>query len=184
MWIWSLGGEDPQEKGMTPTPVFLPGEYHGQRGLVGYSPWDHKESDTAELLTHCPSNSIPNLPLKCESVSRSVMSDYSPPGSSVHGIPQARKLKWLAIPYSRRSSQSRDQTRVPCSAGRFFWHQGSPIEVESLQIIFSKLQSTVPTTVKTVKSAVFFVSLVPSLPLSLTWWQTLSSKLQVPPLSL
>ena len=145
---------------------------------------NHKESDTAELLTHCPSNSIPNLPLKCETVSRSVMSDYSLPGSSVHGILQARKLKWLAIPYSRRSSQSRDQTQVPCSAGRFFWHQGSPIEVESLQIIFSKLQSTVPTTGKTVKSAVIFVSLVPSLPLSLTWWQTLSSKLQVPPLSL
>ena len=27
-----------------PTPVFLPGEFHGQRSLVGYSPWDHKES--------------------------------------------------------------------------------------------------------------------------------------------
>ena len=31
-----------------PTPVFLPGEFHGQRNLVGYSPWDHKESDKAE----------------------------------------------------------------------------------------------------------------------------------------
>ena len=29
-----------------PTPVFLPGESHGQRSLVGYSPWSHKESDT------------------------------------------------------------------------------------------------------------------------------------------
>ena len=34
-----------------PTPVFLPGESHGQRSLVGYSPWDHKESDRAERLT-------------------------------------------------------------------------------------------------------------------------------------
>ena len=34
------------------TPVFLPGEFHGQRGLVGYSPWGHKESDTTERLTH------------------------------------------------------------------------------------------------------------------------------------
>ena len=33
-----------------PTPVFLPGESHGQRSLVGYSPWDHKESDTTERL--------------------------------------------------------------------------------------------------------------------------------------
>ena len=33
-----------------PTPVLLPGEFHGQRSLVGYSPWDHKESDTTERL--------------------------------------------------------------------------------------------------------------------------------------
>ena len=35
-----------------PTPVFLPGESRGQRNLVGYSPWDCKESDTTERLTH------------------------------------------------------------------------------------------------------------------------------------
>ena len=35
-----------------PTPVFLPGESHGQRSLVGYSPWGCKESNTAEWLTH------------------------------------------------------------------------------------------------------------------------------------
>ena len=34
-----------------PTPVFLPGESHGQRSLAGYSPWGHKESDTTERLT-------------------------------------------------------------------------------------------------------------------------------------
>ena len=33
------------------TPVFLPGEFHGQRSLVGYSPWSHKESAMAEQLT-------------------------------------------------------------------------------------------------------------------------------------
>ena len=32
------------------TPEFLPGESHGQRSLVGYGPWGHKESDTAERL--------------------------------------------------------------------------------------------------------------------------------------
>ena len=36
----------------THTPVFLPREFHGQRSLVGYRPWGHKESDTAEQLTH------------------------------------------------------------------------------------------------------------------------------------
>ena len=32
------------------TPVFLPGEFYGQRSLVGYSPWGHKQSDTTEWL--------------------------------------------------------------------------------------------------------------------------------------
>ena len=33
------------------TPVFLPREFHGERSLAGYSPWDHKESDMTELIT-------------------------------------------------------------------------------------------------------------------------------------
>ena len=33
------------------TPLFLPGEFYGQRSLVGYSPWDGKESDVTERLT-------------------------------------------------------------------------------------------------------------------------------------
>ena len=33
------------------TPVFLPGEFYGERSLVGYSPQGHKESDTTEQLT-------------------------------------------------------------------------------------------------------------------------------------
>jgi len=46
--------------------------------------------------------------------------DYSPPGSSVHGILQARILEWIAIPFSRGSFQPRNQTQVSCIAGRFF----------------------------------------------------------------
>ena len=49
-WVWSLDWEDPLEKEWLPTPVFLPGEFHGQRSLVDYSPWGHKESDMAEQL--------------------------------------------------------------------------------------------------------------------------------------
>ena len=45
-WIWSLGQEDPLEKGMATTPVFLPGKSHAWRSLAGYSPWVCKESDT------------------------------------------------------------------------------------------------------------------------------------------
>ena len=38
-WVRSLGQEDALEKEMQPTPVFLPGKSHGQRSLVGYSPY-------------------------------------------------------------------------------------------------------------------------------------------------
>ena len=43
----------------------------------------------------------------------------SPPGSSVHGILEARVLEWVAISSFRGSSQSRDQTQVSCIAGKF-----------------------------------------------------------------
>ena len=46
--------------------------------------------------------------------------DCSPPGSSVHGISQARILEWVANSFSRESSQPRDWTHVSCIAGRFF----------------------------------------------------------------
>ena len=46
--------------------------------------------------------------------------DYSPLGSSVCGILQARILEWVAIPFSKGSFWSRDWTRVSCTAGRFF----------------------------------------------------------------
>ena len=44
------GSEDSLEKGMA-TPVFLPGEFHEQRRLVGYSPWCCRELDMTEQLT-------------------------------------------------------------------------------------------------------------------------------------
>ena len=44
----------------------------------------------------------------------------SPPGSSVHGILQAKILEWVAIVFSRGSSRPRDRTQVPCIADRFF----------------------------------------------------------------
>ena len=46
--------------------------------------------------------------------------DCRPPGSSVHGILQARILEWLAISFSRGSSWPRNQTQISCIAGRFF----------------------------------------------------------------
>ena len=44
-------GRSPWRREWQPTPVFLPGEFHGQRSLVGYSPLGHKELDMTEQLT-------------------------------------------------------------------------------------------------------------------------------------
>ena len=44
--VQSLAWEDPWRRKWQPSPVFLPGEFHGERSLVGYRPWDCKESDT------------------------------------------------------------------------------------------------------------------------------------------
>ena len=49
--------------------------------------------------------------------------DCSLPGSSVHGISQARILWWVAISYSSGSSLLRDGTRVSCLAGGFFTNE-------------------------------------------------------------
>ena len=49
--VRSLGRGDPLEEGMATTPVFLPGEFHGQMNLAGYSSWGCKESDTTDQLS-------------------------------------------------------------------------------------------------------------------------------------
>ena len=69
------------------------------------------------LVTH-------SCPTLCDPV------DCSPPGSSVHWIPQAGILEGIAFPFSRGSSPPRDQTRVSCIGRRFLYHlshQGSPL---------------------------------------------------------
>ena len=66
-----------------------------------------------------------------------------PPGSSVHGILQARTLEWVAMPASRGSSRSRDQTHVssPALAGGFFatsttWRALNNMAIEYLSKVF------------------------------------------------
>ena len=58
--------------------------------------------------------SLQSCPIQCDPM------DYSLPGSSVHGILQARLLEWVSMSFSRGSSQPRDWTQVSCIAGRFF----------------------------------------------------------------
>ena len=48
--------------------------------------------------------------------------DYSLPVSSIHRISQARVLEWVAISFSRGSSQTRDQTCISCIGRRILYH--------------------------------------------------------------
>ena len=50
-WVWSWVVKIPWRRTWQPTPVFLPGESHGQRSLANYSPWGHKELDMTERLS-------------------------------------------------------------------------------------------------------------------------------------
>ena len=71
------------------------------------SPLDYKyTSEWSEVAQSCPTLCSPM--------------DSSPPGSSVHGIFQARILEWVAISFSRGSCWPRDWTRVSCIAGGCF----------------------------------------------------------------
>ena len=56
MQVQSLGQEDPLEEGMAPLQ-YSPRKFHGQRILVSYSPWGHKESD---MTVHTSSTCIPS----------------------------------------------------------------------------------------------------------------------------
>ena len=63
------------------------------------------------------------LLFSCQVMSNSFANPWticSLPGSTIHGISQARILEWVAISFFRESSQARDQTHVSCIAGRFF----------------------------------------------------------------
>ena len=125
-----------------PTPVLLPGESQRQRSLVGCCLWGHTKSDTTEVTqqqqqqqqqveslqhTHTLPSSLQEpgsfmgiTSFKLNSVCTLSCStpcytmDGNLPGSSVHGILQARILQWVAMPFSRGSSQLRDQIRVFC----------------------------------------------------------------------
>ena len=53
MQIQSLGWEDPHRRKWQSTAIFLPGKFHRQRSLVGYSLWGCKELDTTECALGC-----------------------------------------------------------------------------------------------------------------------------------
>ena len=83
-----------------------------------------RQEDWSELPFPSPMHeSESEVTQSCPTISDPM--DCSLPGSSVHGILQARILEWVAMPFARGSSQPRDRTQVSCIAGGFF--TGFPI---------------------------------------------------------
>ena len=80
--------------------------------------YNNRDTETAQV----PRNTLKWKKWGCSVVSNSLrpLGLYSLPGSSVHGIFQAGILEWVAISFSRRSSQPRDWTWVSHIAGRRF----------------------------------------------------------------
>ena len=57
--VWSLDQEKPLEGKWQPTAVFLPGNFHRHKSLVGYSPLGHKELDTTDRLSTAQYSKVP-----------------------------------------------------------------------------------------------------------------------------
>ena len=87
--------------------------------LFTHSSWCWKDFIMISLLCLSCENGVKVLvSYTCPTLSDPM--DCSLPGSSAHGILQARILEWVAIPFSKKSSKPRDQTQVSCISGSFF----------------------------------------------------------------
>ena len=111
---------------MATTPVFLPGKFHGQRSLAGYSPWGSQKVGHDWAYTHIVALVVKGVASGirlCCMLSRVWL--FATPWTVAHqaplsmGILQARILEWVAMLSTRGSSQLRDQTQVSCIAGKF-----------------------------------------------------------------
>ena len=91
----------------------------------------------------------------CLTLPPSSVWDSSPPGSSVHGILQARILEWVAMPSSRESSPPRDRNWVSCFAGCFCFLPTEPLGLRGNQI-YQRLDLRLPTS-RTEKKFLFLL---------------------------
>ena len=132
-------GKMPWRRKWQPTPVFLLGESHGQRRLDGYSPpgveldpWQWEQRVITTGLQGASLGDAVDTDLNSGVLSRSLQSmNCRLPGSSAHGIIQARVLGWGAISYSMGSSQLRDWTCISCVSciGRQILYHWAGLEV-------------------------------------------------------
>ena len=92
--VWFPGRKNPWRRKWQLTPVFLHGKSHGQRRLVGYSPWSWKRAKHNLVTAAADAKSLQSCPTLCDP------RGGSPPGSPVPGILQARTLERVAISFS------------------------------------------------------------------------------------
>ena len=111
MQVQSLHQEDTLEQGLVTHSSILAWRTPWTEEPGGL--WGHKGS---QRLLHLYVHACSVASILCNSL----QSHYSTLGSSVHGSLQVRILDWVAISYSKGSSQPRDQTNVSCIAGRVF----------------------------------------------------------------
>ena len=105
--------------------------------------------------------SLQSCPTLCDPI------DCNPPGSSVHGILQARILEWVAISYSRGSSRPRDRTQisyVSCIGSQVLYHYcylASPfLSMLTILVISSDLISLLYMPSHSFKTCKFYVSIL------------------------
>ena len=93
-----------------PTPVFLPGEFHGQRSLAGYSPWGHKQSDWSHLVAcmHVPSHILDFWYSggQIRSVTQLCTTLCNPMSHSTPGLPVHHQLPEFTQTYVHRVSDA------------------------------------------------------------------------------
>ena len=109
MLVQSWVGKNPGEGNGKPTPVFLPGESHGQRSLVGTSPWHCKELDTTKAIQHAHT-SLKSTPNCLASPKIHANSCYQIVPFKTTNEPYVVKSKWSAITLHLDGYQHLDTT--------------------------------------------------------------------------
>ena len=108
-WVYPWVRKMPWRREWLPTPVFLPGEFHGQRSLAGYNPCGHKESDTIQRLnnnTYCigllRTLVVKNLPASAGDIKACIQSlgqeDPLEEGMATHSSIPAWRIPWTDEP--------------------------------------------------------------------------------------
>ena len=113
-----------------PTPALLPGKSHGQRSLVGCSPWGRKELDTTEWLhfrfsLSCIGEGNGN-PLQCSCLENP--RDGGAWWAAVYGVAQSRtRLKWLSSSKQNTRSKFKMKLLFIVNFNRFIYRQSKEI---------------------------------------------------------